>query len=200
MSHQLERIEWVQYWAEDCSVGGPRVLMIGDSISVGYRSAVFARIREKYGAVTVSTSKALDNPRFCAEIDALASSEGFDYRVIHFNNGLHGFQLTDAEYEEHYGKTVDFLLARWPDARLILASSTPVTENGKPDVLASINEKVLSRNRTVRGIAEERGLEYNDLYALVLGDASVRSGDGYHYKSEGYEKMADRIAELILRA
>ena len=66
-------------------------------------------------------------------------------------------------------------------------------------MLAPINEKVLSRNRTVRGIAEERRLEYDDLYALVLGDASVRSDDGYHYKSAGYEKMADRIAALILR-
>ena len=199
MAHQLERIEWVQYWAEDCSVPGPRVLMIGDSISVGYRSAVFARIRERYGAATVSTSKALDNPRFCAEIDALASSEGFDYRVIHFNNGLHGFQLADDEYREHYVKTADFLLARWPDARLIIAASTPVTENGKPDVLAPINEKVLARNRIAREIADARGLEYNDLYELVVGDPSLRSPDGYHYNQAGYEKMADKIAALFLR-
>ena len=199
MAHQLESIEWVQYWAENCTIPGPRVLMIGDSISVGYRSAVFARIREKYGAATVSTSKALDNPHFTAEIDALASSEGFEYRVIHFNNGLHGFQLSGDEYRTHYEETVRFLRDRWPDARLILAASTPVTENGRPDVLAPINEKVLERNRIAHRIAEKNGLEYNDLYALVEGDPSLRSPDGYHYNGAGYEKMADRIAALMLK-
>ena len=120
MAHQLERIEWVQYWAEDCTADMPRVLMIGDSISVGYCSPVYARIREKYGAVTVSTSKALDHPRFAAEIAALAGAEDFRYEWISFNNGLHGFQLTDEEYRLHYGETVDFLRDRWPGARLVL--------------------------------------------------------------------------------
>ena len=190
MAHQLERIEWVQYWAEDCTEDVPRILMIGDSISVGYRSAVFARVRGTYGCATVSTSKAIDNPRFCAEIDALASSEGFEYPVIHFNNGLHGFQLTDGEYREHYGKVVDFLRVRWPGARLILAASTPV--------IGDMDARVTARNRIVKELADERGLEYNDLYEAVKGDLTIRAGDPYHFNAAGYEKLADRIADLIL--
>ena len=190
MKYQLEAIEWVQYWAEDCTKGGPRVLMIGDSISVGYRSEVFARVRDTYGCVTVSTSKALDNPRFCAEIDALAGFE-FEYRAVHFNNGLHGFGLSEEVYREHYEKTVDFLAARWPEARLILAASTPVTDAG-------LNARVLERNRIAKEIADARGLEWDDLYAAVDGDLSLRANDPFHFNGKGYGILADKVAASLL--
>ena len=39
MYENLERIEWTNYWRED-SQGKERVLLIGDSITAGYRSIV----------------------------------------------------------------------------------------------------------------------------------------------------------------
>ena len=198
MNHQLEQIEWVQYWAEDCTKKMPHVLLIGDSISVGYRSPVLARIGDRYGITVISTSKALDNPHFCSEIKALAEAEGFAHPIVHFNNGLHGFQLSEEVYRQEYRDAVLYLRALYPESRMILATSTPVTENGDPTTYAPQNERVLARNIIVKELAEELGLEVNDLYPVVDGDPAIRTPDGYHYDERGYERLADQIAGIIL--
>ena len=75
-----------------------------------------------------------------------------------------------------------------------------MTENGRRDVPAPLNERVLARNRIARELAEEKGLFYNDLYALVEGKPELRSDDGFHYNGEGYEVLADGLAGIFLGA
>ena len=86
----LEEIEWTQYWVEDTRRDKKRVLLIGDSISVGYRSEVHKRLNGEAYVTAISTSKALDNPVLIREIDFYARAEDFEYEAIQFNNGLHG--------------------------------------------------------------------------------------------------------------
>ena len=45
----LERIEWTYTWREDCTVPAPRVLLIGDSITNGYKSVAHKNLAGRAG-------------------------------------------------------------------------------------------------------------------------------------------------------
>ena len=193
----LEEIEWTQYWVEDTRRDKKRVLLIGDSISVGYRSEVHKRLGGEAYVTAISTSKALDNPVLIREIDFYARAEDFEYEAIQFNNGLHGDHLDDVGYREGYEKVILYFQENYPSIPLILALSTPVTVNGDPATLAPLNDVVLRRNQIVRELAEKYGLLVNDLYECVIGQTELFAGDGYHYKKPGYEKMSEQIVALL---
>jgi lysophospholipase L1-like esterase len=193
----LETIEWSQYWVEETKRDKKRVLLVGDSISVGYRSEVHKRLQGEAYVTAISTSKAVDNPMLIREIDFYAHAEDFEYEAIHFNNGLHGFHLEDEGYREGYEKVILYFKEHYPTVRLILALSTPITVDGDPATIAPLNDSVISRNKIVRELAEKYGLEVNDLYACVEGKTEIFAGDGYHYKKEGYEMMSEQIVAIL---
>lgn len=193
----LETIEWTQYWAENCREDTPRLLMIGDSISVGYRHAVFERLHGRLGAVTISTSKAADNTSFLREIRFIASEEGFRYPVIHFNNGLHGGHLSTEAYAEACEKAVRFLRENFPEAKLILALSTPLTRGPENAAEAEENETVLRRNEKLRQLAEKYSLPVDDLYAAAAGHPEYKAPDGCHFNETGYAVLADAVVRSV---
>ena len=195
----LERVEWTQYWAESCDEDKPRALLIGDSISVGYRHAVYERIKDKYCIVTISTSKAVDNTNFLKEIEFLADEEGYEYKVIHFNNGIHGYHLPTSEYAVYYEKAVKFFLDKYPEAKLILCTSTPNTIAPENVELAPWNKAIVERNEIVKALALKYGLEIDNLYAVADNNRGIIADDGVHYTIEGYEVLADKVAEVILK-
>ena len=193
----LEEIEWTQYWAEDTRRDKKRVLLIGDSISVGYRSEVHKLLNGDAYVSAISTSKGIDNPNLIREIDFYAHAEEFEYEAIHFNNGLHGFHLDDEGYREGYERVIAYFHEQYPSVKLILALSTPVTVVGDAGTFSDENDIVLRRNRIVCELAEKYGLEVNDLYACVAGRAELSAGDGYHYKAEGYQVLSKQIVALL---
>lgn len=193
----LENIEWSQYWAENTSRDKKRVLLVGDSISVGYRSEVHKRLEGSAYVTAVSTSKGIDNPNLIREIDFYAHAEEFEYEAIHFNNGLHGFHLDDDGYRKGYESLIAYFKKQYPSVRLILALSTPVTLKDAPTMLDPKNDIVLRRNAIVCELAEKYHLETNDLYSCVVGRAELSAGDGFHYKKEGYDRLAEQIVSVL---
>ena len=197
--YTLEAIEWTQYWAEECTKDKTSVLMIGDSISVGYRSEVNRLLSDSMSIAAYSTSKAIDNPWFEEELSIVVRQHNFNYDTVTLNNGLHGFHLTTEAYEAGMRaliKTVQNLL---PFSKLYLVLSTPITENGNPDILSDKNHIVIERNAAVTRIAAELHLPVIDLYNAVLGKAVLSNGDGYHYNEEGYQVLAAEIARAVDR-
>ena len=198
---RLETIEWTQYWTEHApDRETPRVLLIGDSISVGYRHEVEGRLGGKYHVSAMSTSKAVDNPFFLDEVALLRKQEK-DYDVIHFNNGAHGGHLDADTYEKHYEALLRGLMEMFPGARLILALTTPVM---KKEALAEFdpvqNARVLERNERVRAINARLGLgKVDDLYQAALSAPDLHGPDGLHFKEQGYAVLADAVAKSILK-
>lgn len=195
--NRLEDIEWTQYWAENCNKNKPFVLMIGDSISVGYRHFVYENIKDRYCAVTVSTSKAIDNRSFLKEIEFIASEEGFGYSVIHFNNGIHGYHLSTEEYALYYDEAVKFLISTYPDAQIILATSTPSTVPPDNKEFAEWNRAVAERNEAIKKLAEKYSLPVDDLYSLAVSHPEYMADDGVHFTMEGYKALGKKVADCI---
>lgn len=196
----FENKEWTRLWFDEAADREtPRVMLIGDSITAGYTQAVNRHLDNRLRADSIASSKALDHPAYLAEIDFFASEFGFDYRLIHFNNGLHGWHLSEAEYARQLDTKVNWLLYHFPGAKLILATSTPVTVNGDPETLnAEKNAVVIARNEQMQIMARRYNLPLNDLYAAMANRPEWRNADGFHYNERGVDAQGCLVADFIL--
>lgn len=196
---KLERYEWSHYWFERSGDNTDRILLVGDSITHGYGD----RVRDRFGhqdgdrpVDQLTTSFSVDNPAFHKQLDLTVNDMGLQYSLIHFNNGLHGFHLSDAEYEAGYRSALELLMRSAPEAKLCLVLSTPITKADRIS-LQENNQIVLSRNEVVKRLAAEYGLAVDDLYSVVIGKADIKAEDGYHYTGEGYDLLADTVTQFI---
>ncbi len=194
-----EQYEWFNIWwdcANDPALS--RILLIGDSISCGYSPVVTRELQGKYHVDRLGTSRSLNDPVLLQATEMTLRE--FPYRAVHFNNGLHGFHLDGPTYAAALRDYVALIRRLAPDAKLIWASSTPITENGKPDTLAGSNEVVTARNALAAEVMQQAGLPTDDLYSVVIDKPDLRSNDGYHYNGEGYEALGKAVAQAVLTA
>jgi hypothetical protein len=194
-----ERIEWLEIRVNDTNVTDlPRVLLLGDSISGGYFKGVTDELAGKASVARLGTSKSLGDPALFDEIRMVLGQYKFD--VIHFNNGLHGWEYTEDDYREAFPKLIALLRQAAPGAKLIWATSTP-RRTGAPEYKSFHpgNDRVLARNRIAAGFVAKEGIPVNDLYTLIENHAELTS-DGTHYKPEGVALMVKQVTRTILDA
>lgn len=186
-SYELETYEWDNTWIEEANnVDAARILYVGDSISCGVRRIATERSGKKIMFDGFGTSKGLDNPYFLDTLRMFAAQQPKRDAVI-FNNGLHGWHLDDEkEYPAFYEEAVRFMLKEYEGTPIFLVLTTAVADEER---LA----RVQKRNETALAIAEKYGLFVIDLYKVSSENTDVRSADGVHFWTAGYEKFADFI-------
>jgi lysophospholipase L1-like esterase len=180
----------------------PRVLLIGDSISIGYTLPTRRVLQGKAnlhripvnGGPTINGLENLDK--------WLGSGK---WNVIHFNWGLHDLRfMEDGKHQvalDRYEENLRNLVGRLKrtGAALIWASTTPV-----PDAAVTPprkNSDVIAYNAVAQRIMEENGIPIDDLYAVAfprLGE--VQQPANVHYTDAGYEVLAERVAASIRAA
>lgn len=190
-----EAIEWCDLWLpHSTETKLPRVLLIGDSITRAYSKDVEHKLEGRAYVARLATSKSLGDGVLLDEIALVLRQYKFD--VIHFNNGMHGWDYT----EEEYGRAFPPLLALFkqlqPQARLIWATTTPVRE-GKELKLAPRTERVKARNRLAQEAAAKAGLPVDDLFALCVEHPEFSSHDGVHASPKGIAAQAAQVAAAI---
>jgi lysophospholipase L1-like esterase len=197
--NKLEKYEWCDFWWEETDKADkPRVLLIGDSITRAYRPTVNHLIRELAYVDMLATSKALDNPSLKRELDYILKHENFKYKVIHFNNGLHGWHLSIEEYEKYLDEVVRHIINTCESSILILALTTPVTIEGKTDEInEELTSKVIERNRVIEDMGRRYKLIIDDLYTPMFGNRQYRVDDGYHYNEIGEKIQAELVANKV---
>lgn len=110
----------------------PRVLLIGDSVLNGYVKSVTTALQGKaYVDAWVNPyHQSVHVNKLLAEVLAQGP-----YDVVHFNMGLHGWQkgrIPEGAFQRLTQAYLDVIKAKLPKARILWASSTPVTVKGKP--------------------------------------------------------------------
>jgi len=199
---QRETIEWCNLrWDNTNDQKLPRVLLIGDSISVGYGGVVKERLKGKANVDTLATSKAISDPGWLKE--TTYAIEGYRHAVIHFNNGLHGGHVTGQDYESSLRDYVKKLRELAPQAKLIWANTTPVPSSQKGVALDEKgNATALARNAIAGRVMKEAGIPINDLYSLVVGDIEklTASKGNLHYNNKGKALQGQVVADAILKA
>lgn len=179
--------------------GLPRVLLIGDSISMGYTLPVRQLLAGKANVHRIPVNAA-------ATVDTLARFDQWvgtgKWDVIHFNWGLHDLKrMPDGTQQvslANYERNLRELVARLQPlgGRLIWCSTTPVpgTELDPP----RRNEDVVAYNAAARRVMAESGLPTDDLYSFVLPQAErIRKPLNVHYTTKGYALMAQQVARCI---
>lgn len=192
-----EKYEWSNIWwdcADDATLD--RILLIGDSISVGYTPEVIGRMRGIAHVDRLANSRGINDPALFKEIGYLLAENR--YAAVHFNNGLHGVHIPDEVYASCLSHTVQLLKQYARGAALVWASSTPVTLPATSSALDSEkNALVLRRNARAAQIMRSYDIPLDDLYAVVVSRPELGSGDGYHYSPEGYVALGTAVAESI---
>lgn len=201
-----EYAEWFNFWVEKGSdYTTKRVMLIGDSIVVGYRKRVQELFREDgIYADQAAGSRCAGDPAYEAEIEyALGAAAGYKYDVVHLNNGLHGgcndTLIPLCDYEKGMRRAIEIVKRCQPEARLILATSTPmrgkVNDHGTVD--PELNGFVLERNEVVKKLASEYGLDVDDLFAVVAYKPEYTQNDGVHFDAEGKEALAQAVYGFV---
>lgn len=184
--------------------GLPRVLLLGDSISMGYTLRVRAAL---VGRANVHRAPTNCGPttKGIAEIDRWIGSGHWD--VIHFNFGLHDLKFLkpgiQAVPPDRYEANLRALVATLDKtgARLIWASTTPVPAKTKEGQFPRIPADVAVYNGIAARIMREHGIATDDLYAAVVDRlAELQNPMDVHFNSKGSDVLGERVAAAIAGA
>ena len=177
----------------------PRVLLIGDSISIGYTVPVRQALAGKANVHRIPENGA-DTIKGLEKIDSWLGSSHWD--VIHFNWGLHDLKVTPGggrqvpvdAYEKNLAELVNRLKAT--GAQLIWATTTPVPE-GKQNPPRDPSD--LPRyNAAARRVMESRGVAIDDLYSAVLPRfREIQLPVNVHFNNAGWDVLGNKVAAAI---
>ena len=190
----------------------PRVLIIGDSISMGYMPFVKELLKGK--AEVVHTKENNESTvRGLEKLDAWLGSNTWD--VIHFNWGLHDLKYIDAQtkmtdidkgkqwvpvgqYEPNLKTLVQRL--KKTGAKLVWCATTPVPEGVK----GRVPGEEVKYNAAALRVMQAEGVPVDDLCAVV-GTPQNRAAMGgrpkdVHYTDAGYRALAAEVVKAIEKA
>lgn len=193
-----EDTEWCNIWVPQRASKLPHVLLVGDSITQAYSQPVSDLLKDRAVVARLTTSKSLGDPLFLAEV-ALVVDQG-PFAVIHFNNGLHGWGYTEAEYEQAYPQLLELLKNRAPGAKLIWGSITPVRTTTDLNRYEDRHPRIVQRNEIAKRLVSQQQIPIDDLFALVENNPEYYSADGVHFNADGVKVQSQQVAEAIKAA
>jgi hypothetical protein len=196
-----EKIEWT--WSDrpvKPVPGLPNVLLEGDSITRGYYPAVEKDLNGVANVYLFATSACSGDPRLPGQLRDYFSMMGVKFAVVHFNNGMHGWGYTEAQYAAGLPKMIAALRAGAPEAKLIFATTTPLQEGdatpGGPGTGVATNARIDARNRLAAEVMRRAEIETQHLHALMLKHQDLHAGN-VHYTQAGYAVAGAQTAEMI---
>ena len=196
-----------------------RVLLLGDSISIGYTDHVRTLLGERAVVVRPMTPDG-KRPENCAgtnntveNLDRWLALDGGRWDVIHFNFGLHDLKRVDPVTGKNSNKPDDPHQApparyeaqlrdiaarlRATGARLVFANTTPIpTGDLRP---YREPQDALLYNEIAGRVMAECGIRVNDLHAFVLPrQAEIQQPENVHFHPAGSAALAGRVGAAIL--
>jgi len=190
----------------------PMVLILGDSISIGYTELVRSSLEGKANVIH-NPGNSQGTTHTLANIDEWLAVQEWD--VIHFNLGLHDLKRVKVAggkqnsnnpndprqadlktYTTNLEKIVKKLKAT--EAELIFATTTPFPSGVKPfrDPL-----DVERYNTNAREIMDKHAVAVNDLCALMAPQLErLQKPKNVHFKPKGSQAMAEEVVRSIERA
>lgn len=193
-----EKIEWCDVWIADANVTEakePRVLLIGDSITRGYYPDVAKLLTGKASVSRLCTSASVGDPALPKQIATFLTENRFD--VIHFNNGMHGWDYTEAEYKRYFPEFLAAIREAAPDAKLVWATITPVRDAKDLAKIDPKTERVKQRNAIAAEAIAPLGIPTDDQFHLVESHPEYYREGGIHFTAAGSAVQAKQVAASI---
>ncbi len=190
-----------------CSVRKPKVLIIGDSISIGYTPYMKAYFSDK-AVIAHNRGNAQHTGTGLKKINEWIGSEDWD--IIQFNWGLWDlcYRHPDSKMYgnrdkingivtysvEDYSSNLDSLvttLTQTTKAKLIFVTTTYVPKNEA----GRFEADAVHYNEAAKGVMKKHSIVVNDIYEQSISihkEFGKGSGD-VHYKQEGYKKLSELV-------
>lgn len=183
--------EW-EYVEDDPKL--PRVLLIGDSISLGYTLPVRKALAGKANVHRAPTNCGA-TPNGKSKLSIWLGSGKWD--VIHFNFGIHDRNTKDFDYEKNLEEIVTSL--EKTNAKLIWATSTPVpadSRNGEKYTL----ERCQQLNAIALKVMQRHDVLITDLYSVAQPKLKdLQLPNNVHFNVTGHKILGDNVAVNIQR-
>ncbi|TSA35312.1 MAG: SGNH/GDSL hydrolase family protein [Opitutales bacterium] len=178
----------------------PRVLLIGDSILNGYQGQATKLLAGKAN-VDLWVNPYNQSEHVNKLLGEVLSNGPYD--VVVFNMGLHGWQegrIKSGTFEPLMKAYVEVLKTKLPKAKLLWASSTPVTVKGKPtEINPEINPNIIEQNRMAAKVMAEMNVPIVDFYGLLIAKRELARGDMFHWTAPAYNLIAQAAVDAILK-
>ncbi len=181
--------------------GLPRVLLIGDSVSMGYTVRVREALKGKANVHRAPTNCG-PTTKGVAEIDRWLGTSHWD--VVHFNFGLHDIRYVKTNVinvpPEQYEANLRQLVERMKrtKAKLIWATTTPAPPKPRPGQFLRVPADVVTYNQIAARIMRTNAVAIDDLYAAVLPRiAELQPPGDVHFNSQGCDVLAAQVARSI---
>ncbi|MEM9409903.1 MAG: SGNH/GDSL hydrolase family protein [Planctomycetota bacterium] len=192
--------------------GLPRVLLIGDSISIGYTIPVRNMLKGEANVHRPSTNCG-PTTKGIEQIEDWLGDGNWD--VIHFNFGLHdlkymgpkGEHLADPklptshpqvpldQYEQNLEKLVQRL--RQTNAKLIWRNTTPVPPGARGRIVGDAKKY----NDVAKKIMDEAGISIDDHFRFSLENMKeIQRPKNVHFTPAGSRKLAELAVKAIRTA
>lgn len=190
----------------------PNVLIIGDSISIGYTGRVRAQLKDEANVIH-NPGNAQGTTLGLLKLKAWLGDTKWD--VIHFNWGLHDLKhVTQAGTSKNSNNPNDPQQADLPtyranleilvkqlkstDSTLTFATTTPYPEGVRP---YRAPEDAAKYNEAALKIMNANEIQVNDLYSLVLPKLdTLKKPVNVHLTKEGSKFLADQVTAVVRAA
>mgnify|MGYP002621506430 CR=1 FL=1 len=187
----------------------PRVLLIGDSISIGYTLPVRAQLKGEANVHRIATNGG-PTTNGLANLDQWLGNKKWD--VIHFNWGLHDLKYIDDDKNlvsvdkghqqvaiDAYEKNLRELVGRLKrsGATLVWCSTTPVPEGAQGRVAGDAKKY----NAVAAKIMAEEDVAVDDLYSFAEPRLQeIQRPRNVHFTPAGSDALAEEVARNIREA
>ncbi|MGB0581319.1 MAG: SGNH/GDSL hydrolase family protein [Limisphaerales bacterium] len=189
----------------------PRVLIIGDSISIGYTVPTRSELKGKANLHRPLTNCG-PTTKGVQEIDKWLGDGKWD--VIHFNWGLHDLKYMGPNGEnlypnekggkrqvppDAYAANLEKLVKRLKKtgAKLIWRNTTPCPPGAKGRY---VGDSVLY-NKIAAKLMDKHGIPTHDLYTISMNRMKeLMKTANVHYTAEGSKVLGQDVARVILKA
>ena len=190
--------------------GLPHVLVIGDSISIGYTLPTRALLKGKVNLHRIRTNGG-PTTKGVTEIEKWLGKRKWD--LIHFNWGLHdlkymgkdGTNLVPKEkggivqvHLSEYEKNLEKLVIRMKKSatQLVWRNTTPIPPGSKARYVGDS----VKYNQAAARVMKKHGVPTLDLYTPSKKNMKdwMKKAD-VHYYAHGSQELAERVAEDILK-
>lgn len=187
----------------------PKVVLVGDSIRLGYAPLVAQKLDGKATIVSVKQNGG-DSSNILKNLEEWIIKE--QPSVVHLNCGLHDLKL-DRKTKQYqvpladYARNLKEIVRRIKtetSATLIFATTTPILDARHAQRKAAFDRleaDVQRYNAVAIQVMRDAGVPVHDLHWVVEqgGAEELLGKDGTHYTRPGYETLAEAVADCVQR-
>ena len=193
-SSRPEEIEWTwEVRPAHSDVGLPNILLVGDSITRNYFPEVTEELNGTANVYLFATSASVGDPRLPRQIADFVDMESVRFRIVHFNNGMHGWNYSEDEYRHAFPAFVTAIRAIDSEAQMVWATTTPVRihiENG------ATNDRVNARNAIALSYVTAANIPVDDQHSLMTKHLDSFQ-DNVHFNETGARIQGRQAAQII---